>query len=87
MPSLAGWRYILVRAIELLAAFATAFGATLALIGWFGGRFDPVHGGLPLFFTGLMLALPGSVIWVVAYLSRRALVRAARSPSRPLQQN
>jgi hypothetical protein len=87
MPSLAGWRYIAVRATELIAAFATAFGVTLALIGWFGGRYDPVHGGLFLFFTGLMLALPGSVVWLVAYLVRRALVRSARSASLPLQQN
>ena len=87
MPSLAGWRYIVVRAIELVAAFVTAFGVTITLIGWFGGRYDPVHGGLFFFFTGLMLALPGSAIWLIAYLARRALVRSARSASIPLQQN
>ena len=87
MPSLAGWRYIGVRAIELLAAFVTAFGVTITLIGWFGGPYDPVHGGLPFFFTGLMLAVAGSAIWLLAYLVRRALVRSARSASLPLQQN
>ena len=87
MPSLAGWRYIIVRAIELLAAFVTAFGVTITLIGWFGGPYDPVHGGLLFFFTGLILALPGSVIWLIASLVRRALVGSARSRSLPLQQN
>ena len=87
MPSLAGWRYMVVRAMELVAAFVTAFGVTITLIGWFGGRNDPVHGGLLFFFTGLMLALPGSVIWGIAFLVRRALVRSGRSASLPLQQN
>ena len=87
MPSLAGWRYAVVRAVELLAAFATTFGVTITLTGWFGGRYDPVHGGLFFFFTGLMLAILGSVLWLVAYLVRRALVRSARSASLPLQQN
>jgi hypothetical protein len=79
--------YGVVRAVELMAAFATAFGIALALIGWLGGPLDPVHGGVPLFLYGVMLAVPGSIAWLVAYLARRAVTRSSRSSPLPVRQN
>ena len=79
--------YGLVRAVELVAAFATALGISLALIGWFAGPSDHVHGGLTLLVPGLMLAVPGSIIWLIAYLIRRVIARPARPGSLPLRQN